>query len=106
MSQPEVFGFPRVVGKQGSKNGELNRPWGVCAIPDGGFCVADRSNNRLQFFSGEGDHWYTYPNVPDGEELKNSEEPGKFNRPAGVAFTFSPITAVVVADKDNHRVQV
>ena len=107
LNQPEIHGFPKIIGKQGSANGELNRPWGVCAIPDGGFCVADRSNNRIQFFAGDGDHWLTFPPpTGDNEQPTNSDEIGKFNRPAGVAFTFFPLAAIVVADKDNHRIQV
>ena len=79
----------------------------MCPIPDGGFCVADRSNNRLQFFTASGDHLLSYPSVQEmGEEMPNSDDPGKFNRPAGVAFTNVPVQAIIVADKDNHRIQV
>ena len=79
----------------------------MCPIPDGGFCVADRSNNRLQFFTASGEHLLSYPSVQEmGEEMPNSDDPGKFNRPAGVAFTNVPLQAVIVADKDNHRIQV
>ena len=107
LAQPDQFGYPKVIGKQGSGDGEFNRPWGVCPIPDGGFCVADRSNNRLQFFTGSGEHLLSHPTVQEmGEEMQNSEEPGKFNRPAGVAFTNVPVPAIIVADKDNHRIQV
>ena len=49
----------------------------------------------------------SYPSVQEmGEEMPNSDDPGKFNRPAGVAFTNVPLQAVIVADKDNHRIQV
>ena len=106
LNQPELYGQPKIIGKQGNKDGEFNRPWGVCATTDGGFCVADRSNNRLQFFNGNGDHLTTYPKLAEGEEIKNSDEDGKFNRPAGVTFTHTPFTAIIVADKDNHRIQV
>ena len=37
---------PMVIGREGTGPGEFSRPWGVCALPNGRFAVADRSNNR------------------------------------------------------------
>lgn len=37
---------PVVIGREGNGPGEFSRPWGVCALPNGRFAVADRSNNR------------------------------------------------------------
>ena len=37
---------PVVIGREGTGPGEFSRPWGVCALPNGRFAVADRSNNR------------------------------------------------------------
>ena len=37
---------PTVIGREGTGPGEFSRPWGVCALPNGRFAVADRSNNR------------------------------------------------------------
>ena len=35
-----------------------------------------------------------------------SGERGLFNKPCGVAYTSTPEAAVVVADKDNHRIAI
>ena len=40
----ELFSF----GKEGSGDGELCRPWGICIDLHGRVLVADRSNNRIQ----------------------------------------------------------
>lgn len=37
---------PVIIGREGTGPGEFSRPWGVCALPNGRFAVADRSNNR------------------------------------------------------------
>ena len=37
---------PVVIGREGNGPDEFSRPWGVCALPNGRFAVADRSKKR------------------------------------------------------------
>lgn len=37
-------------GGEGSEDGKLCRPWGICCDLKGRIIVADRSNNRIQVF--------------------------------------------------------
>ncbi|CAN8001442.1 unnamed protein product [Ixodes pacificus] len=94
-----ALGEPSLVfGTEGSGDGQLCRPWGVCTDAGGRIIVADRSNNRIQVFNADG----TF-------QLKfgcRGELPGQFDRPAGVAWDCGRGGRIVVADKDNHRIQV
>lgn len=83
-------------GEEGDGDGQLCRPWGVCCSKEGNIIVADRSNNRVQVFSGNGKFLLKFG--------KHGNEPGEFDRPAGVAV--NPLGNIVVADKDNHRIQI
>ena len=82
--------------KEGSGDGDLCRPWGICCTPAGLLCVADRSNNRICFFNKDG----TF-NSKFGTE---GSRPGQFNRPAGVCIDKNQ--RLIVTDKDNHRMQI
>ena len=106
---------PKIIGEEGKEDGCLSRPWGVCALPNGRFAVADRSNNRIQIFSPSGAHLLTFPNSNNSknkeqEDLYGRDETGNpnkiFNRPAGIAFSYFPFAAIIIADKDYHRIQV
>ncbi|RZF32230.1 hypothetical protein LSTR_LSTR011502 [Laodelphax striatellus] len=83
-------------GEVGSGDGQLYRPWGVCCSKEGNIIVADRSNNRVQVFSGNGEFLLKFG--------KYGNEPGEFFRPTGVAV--NPLGNIAVADKDNHRIQI
>ena len=73
---------------------------------------------RFQIFDHTGHHLLSYPaNVPDrnSNKIKKSEvetgnnEPevkGIFNRPAGICFSYHPEPSILIADKDNHQIQV
>lgn len=107
--------IPVIIGAEGKDDGEFSRPWGVCALPNGRFAVADRSNNRIQIFSKNGAHLLTFPNSkhsPNEEEINfyGRDEDGNpkkiFKRPAGIAFSYFPFAAIIIADKDYHRIQV
>lgn len=88
----ELFSF----GKEGSGDGELCRPWGICIDAHGRVLVADRSNNRIQIFDKDGDFLTKFG--------QGGSRPGQFDRPAGI--TTNSLNNIIVADKDNHRVQV
>ncbi|CAJ0930271.1 unnamed protein product, partial [Mesorhabditis belari] len=88
----ELFHF----GKEGSEDGELCRPWGICCDQKGRIIVADRSNNRIQIFDPEGKFLQKFG--------MGGNRPGQFDRPAGVCVNTH--NQIIVADKDNHRVQV
>lgn len=65
--------------------------------------VADRSNNRVQLFSlDEATCQLTVLNVFGSGP---GTRPGQFDRPAGICFN-TALGHIIVADKDNHRVQV
>ena len=90
------FGSVSVVfGSEGSKPGQLCRPWGICADHKGNIIIGDRSNHRIQVFDSNGTFSHAF-----GSEGSRA---GQFNRPAGVAVTKEG--DIVVADKDNHRIQ-
>lgn len=46
--------FMRAVGRKGQGPGEFATPTGLGLTGDGGFAVADRDNNRIQFFGPDG----------------------------------------------------
>lgn len=93
-----AIGEPSLVfGTEGSADGQLCRPWGVCTDSQGHIIVADRSNNRIQVFNADGSFRLKFGSRGD--------LPGQFDRPAGVAWDESHGGRIVVADKDNHRVQ-
>uniref|UniRef100_A0A8R1DJD7 B box-type domain-containing protein n=2 Tax=Caenorhabditis japonica TaxID=281687 RepID=A0A8R1DJD7_CAEJA len=83
-------------GKEGSGDGELCRPWGICVDKRGRVLVADRSNNRIQIFDKDGNFLAKFGT--------SGNRPGQFDRPAGI--TTNSLNNVIVADKDNHRIQV
>ena len=79
--------------------------------------VADRSNNRIQSFKlSTANASATKPNCYSGNNKVEisvlnifgsgpGTRPGQFDRPAGIAIN-SNLGQLVVADKDNHRIQV
>ena len=83
-------------GGEGTADGKLCRPWGVCTDKDGYIIVADRSNNRIQVFTSDGKFHHRF----GGSGSRN----GQFDRPAGVACDHQ--ARIIVADKDNHRIQM
>lgn len=83
-------------GKEGSGDGELCRPWGICVDQLGRVIVADRSNNRVQIYDKDGNFLSKFGT--------SGNRPGQFDRPAGI--TTNTLNNIVVADKDNHRIQV
>ncbi|VDN03240.1 unnamed protein product [Thelazia callipaeda] len=83
-------------GSEGTGDGQLCRPWGICCDNKGRIVVADRSNNRIQLFDKEGNFLFKFGSP--------GTRPGQFDRPAGIAV--NSLNEIVVADKDNHRIQV
>ena len=89
--------FPFIFGCEGGGDGQFCRPWGICSDGEGNIIVGDRSNNRVQVFSRNGDFKFKFGCF--------GTEPGQFNRTAGVAWD-SCYNRILVVDKDNHRVQI
>ncbi|KAI6180074.1 Protein LTV1-like protein [Aphelenchoides besseyi] len=83
-------------GGEGQEDGKLSRPWGIACDKRGRILVADRSNNRIQIFTPEGQFISKFGTFGTG--------PGQMNRPAGIAT--NSLNQIIVADKDNHRIQV
>jgi len=80
----------------GSKNGELNKPRGVLALPDERILVCDTENCRLQTFDKTGRHLQSVGS--------RGEEPRQFKFPLNAAL--SPVgDEIAVTDSDNFRVQ-
>ena len=86
----------RSVGQNGSDRGQFKRPWGICALPDSQVAITDRANNRIQIINKMGDVSMVYP----------EDDSTVFNRPAGIAFSAKPTPTLIIADKDNHQIQV
>lgn len=83
-------------GTEGSEEGQVCRPWGVCIDQEGNILIADRSNNRIQMFTKRGDFIRSFGS--------HGSENGQFDRPAGIAVDRT--NRIIVADKDNHRIQI
>ncbi len=91
------IGMPLLeIGGEGEVEGKLCRPWGVCTNKDGFIVVADRSNNRIQVFTPEGQFHHKFGSP--------GSRNGQFDRPAGVAC--DQTGRIIIADKDNHRIQL
>lgn len=89
--QPSVsFAF------DGSLDGQLSRPWGVCVDKDSNIIVGDRRNNRIQVFYPDGQFKFAFGTKGSGD--------GQMELPAGV--TTDRQNRIIVADKDNHRIQI
>ena len=94
-------------GEKGEGEGQFKYPRGVCNLPDGGFAVADAENHRIQLFGSDGDFVSAF-----GEKGCKA---GQFAFPHAVAAarksdSFWPQseteTVLVVADLNNHRIQI
>jgi DNA-binding beta-propeller fold protein YncE len=91
----------RVIGQEGSSEGQFNAPRGMAMGLDGSLYVADSRNNRIQHFSTDGtllQAWGTFSNILNGEA-----PPGTFNEPWGIAV--GPDGSVYVTDTWNYRIQ-
>ncbi|GMS91526.1 hypothetical protein PENTCL1PPCAC_13701, partial [Pristionchus entomophagus] len=87
----------RVFGKKGAKEGELNWPRGLAALPGGTIAVADSSNHRICIL-----------NAADGRVARivgaYGTGQGQLDSCAGVAAGRG--RQIVVTDRYNHRVVV
>ncbi|GAB0090392.1 Protein wech [Sergentomyia squamirostris] len=81
---------------EGSAEGDVSRPWGVCVDRDGQILVADRRNNRIQVFGQDGKLRFMFGS--------HGQANGQFDLPAGI--TTDQMRRIIVVDKDNHRVQI
>jgi len=86
-----------IIGNDGDRlnSNNLCRPWGVVCDCEYLF-VSDRSNDRIQIYDQNGTFVRRFGSSGNG--------PGQFNRPAGI--TIDIWHRIIVADKDNHRIQV
>jgi hypothetical protein len=82
-------------GKPGTGDGEFDTPRGGGIAPDGTVYIADLNNNRIQYFTSNGDFRGTW-GTPGSDE-------GQFNNPNDVAV--APDGTVYIADFNNHRIQ-
>ncbi|CAG5094804.1 Oidioi.mRNA.OKI2018_I69.XSR.g13879.t1.cds [Oikopleura dioica] len=105
--EQEVKNQPDIVSGHGHGDDQVNRAWGVCALPGGLFAVGDRGNHQVKVFTTRGEIVDIYPpRMTPGEPMPPSTERGLFDKPCGLAYTRTPESAIVVADKDNHRVAI
>ena len=82
-------------GKQGSQNGQFDRPNGLCVAPDGSLYVCDSENHRIQVFDRDLNFLHTFGAV--------GMDRGEFNWPSNVAITSDG--NVYVTELNNHRIQ-
>jgi uncharacterized protein (TIGR03663 family) len=83
-----------VMGQSGTAHGQLNRPVGLAAAPDGMIYIAEEANNRISVFT------------PDGqlERVLGETLALPFTRPNSVAV--GPGGNIFVADTWNFQIQV
>jgi tripartite motif-containing protein 71 len=84
----------RVIGKQGTNDGEFKFPWGIAiSKADGRIFVSDSGNHRIQVFS------------PDGRFLFKFNLEGADNDPHGLVLSNCG-KYLLVCDSVNHRIQI
>ena len=91
-------GRPRLIfGRKGARDGELNWPRGVCALPGGQIAVCDSSNHRVCIFDAR-----------SGEMARSfgayGTARGQLDSCAGIACGRG--RSLIVTDRYNHRVQI
>ena len=83
-------------GKNGSGDGELDRPCGIAFDLDGNMLVVDGRNHRVQKFTQAGEYISQFG--------QNGTDDGEFSYPWGIAV--DPVDAsIYVTDWGNHRLQ-
>jgi DNA-binding beta-propeller fold protein YncE len=98
--------FVRSLGNgYGSAEGQLEHPYGIALLQSNGgqqetVLVADEENHRVSQFALDG----TFVGIFAGTGKKGSGD-GEFDYPEGITVLGST-GEVVVADRDNHRVQI
>ena len=96
-------------------NGQFDMPFGITTDADGTVYVLDQANNRVQVFNSEGVYQGKWGNtcalhglesddIPEGAGCDSEDGRGEFLFPKGIAI--APEGQIVVADSDNHRIQV
>jgi DNA-binding beta-propeller fold protein YncE len=75
---------------------ELTQPETPVVSPDRKVYVSDNKGHKIEVYDLDGRHFFTIGGP--------GRRPGEFNRPQDIAFL--PDGNLVVADSDNHRVQV
>ena len=96
-----AFAPMRTLGSSGTGSGKFKSAAGVAVDASGNVFVADTSNHRVQRYNAATAAWTTLGGLASGSGN------GQFAYPQGVAVDPSGTgQAVVVADTNNHRVQV
>ena len=85
-----------VFGKAGTGPGEFQTIDGVWVDPRGRILVADKGNNRINFFTGGGRFLKSF-----GEQ---GQGPGQFNQCTGIVIDRRQ--RIIVSDQGNFRIQV
>ena len=92
---PPNYVLVKIIGNEGSGNGQFHAPRRVAANAAGDVWVADASNNRIEEFDPNGNLLQTVGSFGSGN--------GQFNDPQGVTVDSSG--NVWVADSSNNRVE-
>ena len=62
-------GFVQSWGSAGTAPGQFNEPHGIWVLPNGEVMVADRGNDRIQFFTPEGQFTHEWTNVEHPDHI-------------------------------------
>jgi DNA-binding beta-propeller fold protein YncE len=80
-------------GEPGSDDGQFKLPHSVRITPDGNLCIADRENNRLQFFTPDGKFISSWPGISRPNDVAFDSEGNLYMLelgPPGYLSVFSP----------------
>ena len=83
-------------GKNGSNNGEFNKPYDITTDREGNVYVADSENHRIQVFTADGVYLRQFGKEGEGE--------GDLKEPAGIAIDSGNV--VYVSEWGNNRVSI
>eukprot|EP01116_Phalansterium_solitarium_P006908 TRINITY_DN19338_c0_g1_i1.p1 TRINITY_DN19338_c0_g1~~TRINITY_DN19338_c0_g1_i1.p1 ORF type:complete len:509 (-),score=133.99 TRINITY_DN19338_c0_g1_i1:277-1803(-) len=87
----------RSFGHFGTSVGQFRSPAGACVDFDSNFYVTDTRAHAVLVFSRDGTFIRGFG--------QRGIEPSRFNNPRGIAYAPAPQNFLLIADRDNHRIQ-
>ena len=93
---PDSLSLEKSIGGEGTDDGQFKNPWDVDFDTDGNVYIADKSNNRIQVFTAEGDYLWKFG--------KKGNQSGELDQPSSICIDCDNI--IYVTEYANHRVSV